>query len=107
MAKSIMVSPVKAKAAAKQAEMNVCFQQREEQILKYQSRNPFSYHEWIEAFKSGWLRQHGLNYWSFPAPTTHFRKLWEQSGDLWFKTWRDEARLTQKEFVKNLKKQRR
>ncbi len=106
MAKSIMVSPKKAKARAKQAEMNVCWEQREEQVRKYQSRNPFSYHEWLSAFTSGWLRQHGLSYWSFPSPTTHFRKLWEQSDDLWFKTWRAEAKLAHKQFIKDLKKRK-
>ena len=107
MPKSILVSPVKARARAKSAEIDICWQQREAQIHKYQSRNPFSYHEWIEAFKCGWFKQHGLNYWSFPSPTTHFRQLWEKSPELWFKLWRDVSKTEQKKFIKEMKKKRR
>ena len=103
MAKSIMISPKKAKANAKAAEIELCWKQREEQIRKYQSRNPFSMREWIEAAKCGWLRQHGLNYWSFPSPCTHYRKLWEMSSDVWFASWRGESKRKQREFLKDLR----
>ncbi len=107
MAKKILVSPAKARARAKAAEMDICWEQRAAQINKYQSRNPFSYHEWIQAFKSGWLKQHGLGYWSFPSPTTHFRQLWEKSEDLWFDSWRAEAKAKQRKFIRELRKKRR
>ena len=104
MLKSILVSPAKAKANAKAAAINLCFEQRDQQIRKYQRRNPFSMQEWIEAFKCGWLRQHGLGYWDFPSPPLHFRKLWETSDDEWFVAWRDMSKQTHKKFLKALRR---
>lgn len=106
MSKSIMVSPAKAKAKAKAAQIDICFQQRDQQVRKYQRRNPFSMHEWMEAFKCGWLKQHGLGYWDFPSPPLHFRKLWETSESLWFVSWRGESKRKQKKFLKELRKKR-
>ena len=104
MPKTILIDVNKREARAKQAQIDVCFQQRAEQVHKYQSRNPFSYHEWIDAFKCGWLRQHGLGYWSFPSPPAHMRKLWEESEDEWFVMWRAESKRKQKQFKKNRRK---
>jgi len=107
VAKRILVSPKKAREAAKLAEIELCYKQREEQIRKYESRNPFSYHEWIKAFIHGKLRQNGMGYWSFPSPTAHFRRLWEESDELWFKEWRAESKRKQKQYLRKLKKRKK
>ncbi len=107
IAKTILVSPKKAKANAKQAEIELCYQQREEQIRKYERRNPFSYIEWIQAFVQGVLRQHNLGYWSFPSPPAHYRRLWETSDDLWFKSWREESARKHKKFLRKLKRRKK
>lgn len=103
MVKSIMISPVKAKANAKKAEINLCYEQRSAQVHKYESRNPFSMQQWINAFTSGWLREHGLSYWSFPSPTAHFRRLWEKSDEPWFVEWRAESKRKHKQYLKDLR----
>lgn len=103
MAKTIKVSAKKREARAKQAQIELCFKQRAEQVHKYQSRNPFSTHQWIDAFLSGWLRQHNLGYWSFPSPVAHYRKQWEESDEPWFLIWREESKEKQKDFIKCMK----
>lgn len=106
-AKEILVSPKKAKDAAKAAEIELCYQQREAQIRKYESRNPFSYIEWVKAFINGSLRQKNLGYWSFPSPTAHYRRLWETCDSEWFKSWREESKRKHKKFVRKLRKRRK
>lgn len=98
MPKAILIDTKKRDARAKAAQIEVCFQQRAAQVHKYESRNPFSMQEWIDAFKCGWLRQHNLGYWSFPSPPAHHRKLWEESDEPWYDTWRKESHYKQKRF---------
>ena len=104
MAKFILVSPTKAKVKAKAAQVSLCYEQREEQTHKYESRNPFSYLEWIKAWKCGWLKQHGLGYWSFPSPPAHYRRVYETSTNKYFVQQRETAKKLQKKFIRELRK---
>jgi len=104
MKKVIEISVAKRKAVTKAAEIEEAYKQREEQILEYQRRNPFSYLEWYSAWKSGWLRQHGLGIHCFPSPILHHKDLWHSSKSPYFLSWRKESREKQKEFIESRRK---
>ena len=104
MTRTILIDVKKREARAKEAQIELCYKQREEQIRKYESRNPFSYHEWNAAFLNGSLRQHGLGYWSFPSPVAHYRKLWEESDEEWFASWRAESKRKHKKWKRSRRK---
>jgi len=104
MKKSIMISTKKREEHAKEVQIEECYKQRNQEITSYQQKNPFSYLEWLRAWKCGWLRQHGLGFFSFPSPIFHYRKLWRTSKESYFVTCREEAKKKHREFLRGEKK---
>lgn len=98
MKKEILISPKKRKAAAKQAEIDRCYEQREEQILELEKRNPFSAAEWKSAWRCGWLRHHGISIYDHPSPFKHYRRLFRHSNTPFFKKWREYRKERHEEF---------
>lgn len=99
MSKTIKISAVKRNEYAKTAQTEEAYRQREAEILTYEWKNPFSYFSWYEAWKSGWLKQHGLGIHSFPSPILHHKKMWKKSNSDFYKMWRKEAREKHQIFL--------
>ncbi len=99
----IEISVSKRKACSKLAEIEEAYRIREAEILAYEKKNPFSYLAWYEAWKCGWLRQHGLGIHSFPSPVLHHKKMWKKSNNPFFKSWREESRKKHQTFLKELR----
>jgi len=106
VSKVIQISPKKREEKAKKVQTEVCYQQREKEIYEYQKRNPFSYLEWWDAYRFGWLRQHGLNLFSFPSPFLHYRNLFRYSEEEFFKEWRDFISENHREYKKKIRKEK-
>jgi hypothetical protein len=102
----IEISVSKRKERSKVAEIEEAYRIRDIEILTYEWKNPFSYFAWHEAWKCGWLRQHGLNIHSFPSPVLHHKKMWKKSNNPFFKSWREESREKHQIFLQELRGER-
>jgi hypothetical protein len=102
MAKFIKISPQKRKDRTKEVQIEECYKQREKEILAYQRKNPFSMREWYSAWRCGWLKQNGLNLFSFPSPVLHYRNLFRKSKEEYFVKWREECKTKHKKFKESV-----
>ena len=112
MVNFIEISVSKRKERSKAAQIEEAYRIRDAEIVVYEWKNPFPYFSmaisslgagWYEAWKCGWLRQHGLNIHSFPSPVLHHKKMWKKSNNPFFKSWREESRKKHQIFLQELR----
>ena len=104
MVNFIEISVERRKERSKTAEIEEAYRIRDAEILAYERKNPFSYFAWHEAWKCGWLKQHGLNIHSFPSPVLHHKKQWKNSKNPFFVGCREESKAKHQIFLEELRR---